>query len=803
MHRRRQDRRTMPGLRNSSLNPSCLQVSHRNRILVIRLLLSAETYTLRRKILIPGSSLTKHRRPARYLRLTNLLQRLLCQHRSTAINSNNNSNLPQHMGGRISRPKCRRSRGGQVNLLLSKHQFSKLPSIKLLLKAIMLRNPPHQASHIMLGSNTGLSLVLDRRCQTSQERWEVPRRRCLLEPCHPVVECSHTVECRMRRDISSRIRGAMVNQPRSPVRSKALLHQLRIRNTSKRRNRNMDKHRNQLLKRTTGTKRHRSLGHLHDRRGLVTDTKHLNPSLSHTLLKAMVLLLPLSLRNTFNNNGERSRRQLTVSRRLNNSNGLKLRIRGDSLRRRISNRPLDMERRYSRIGVDSWIECFIFESSMENWSDRPSPIAESLVSLSPGMPPASLPALQAAIDALPLIDNHTHQIGVGYSHFGLRAAFTEAGGDAQNDVVHTLIWKRSLRELGKLLNVPATEDAIIARRAEMGEDAYTTLLLGRTNTAQLLVDDGLYGPMHDLSWHDQFTKTPTKRIVRLERLAEDLVMDLAREGVAEGGLDLLTAFEARLLRKLDPPQSDVVGFKSIAAYRTGLAIKTDALESDNRSKVAAALEGYLKDAKEQLATFTPSSNVEIPSPPFVPTGPRIRIGDKATVDYLVLQGALLAVKHNMPLQFHTGHGDADMMLINANPLHLQLLLQDPRFTELKVVLLHYSWPYTKEAGWLASSFKGVYADIGELQAFASRDALVSSLRDLMHLAPLNKILYSSDAHVWPETYYFGALYYRQSLAVALAKTVEDGDLTLEEAIEAAHMISYRNAINAYNLKDLP
>lgn len=120
-----------------------------------------------------------------------------------------------------------------------------------------------------------------------------------------------------------------------------------------------------------------------------------------------------------------------------------------------------------------------------------------------------------------------------------------------------------------------------------------------------------------------------------------------------------------------------------------------------------------------------------------------------------------------------------------------------------MVLLHFSWPYSKEAGWLASSFKGVYVDVGELQAFNSRNALVIGLKELMHLAPLNKILYSSDAHVWPETYFVGAVYYRQALAKALADTIEDGDLTEEEAIEAAHMICYKNSIEAYNLKDVP
>jgi predicted TIM-barrel fold metal-dependent hydrolase len=134
---------------------------------------------------------------------------------------------------------------------------------------------------------------------------------------------------------------------------------------------------------------------------------------------------------------------------------------------------------------------------------------------------------------------------------------------------------------------------------------------------------------------------------------------------------------------------------------------------------------------------------------------------------------------------------------------MQRLLQDRRFTKLKIILLHFSWPYSREAGWLASSFKGVYVDCGEIQAFNSRNSLVSALRELMHLSPLNKILYSSDAHIWPETHFVGARYFREALTQVLTETVADGDLTEEEAIEAAHMICYRNSIEAYKLKDVP
>ncbi|KAI9019755.1 amidohydrolase-domain-containing protein [Hyaloraphidium curvatum] len=408
-------------------------------------------------------------------------------------------------------------------------------------------------------------------------------------------------------------------------------------------------------------------------------------------------------------------------------------------------------------------------------------------------------ALQDVVNSVPLIDNHTHQIGIGYSSYGLRGALTEASGSAQNDVVHTLVWKRSLKELGKLLGVPPSEEAILAERTRLGEDKYTELLFSKTGTFQLLIDSGLYGPLQSLEWHDRFTKAPTKCIVRLERLAEDLVLEMAKERAQQTGADLLEAFERRFKAALDPPREGVVGLKTIAAYRTGLGIRTVALEPENRAKVAAALGSYLKDAAAQLDSWKEPPPSDVPPPPFVPLGPRIRIGDKPTIDFLVLTGALIAVKHNLPLQAHVGHGDCDMRLLDANPLLFQPMLQDSRFENLKLVLLHFSWPYCREAGWLASSFKGVYCDLGEMQAFGSRNSLVQGLVEIMHLAPLNKMLYSSDAHVWPETYYLGAKYFREALFEALKQVIAEGDLDEKEAIEAVHMIAYRNSIEAYNL----
>ena len=64
------------------------------------------------------------------------------------------------------------------------------------------------------------------------------------------------------------------------------------------------------------------------------------------------------------------------------------------------------------------------------------------------------------------------------------------------------------------------------------------------------------------------------------------------------------------------------------------------------------------------------------------------------------------------VQFHTGLGDSDIILTLSSPAHLQPLIR--AYPNTTVVLLHGSYPYTREAGYLASVYPNVYLDFGEV-----------------------------------------------------------------------------------------
>jgi predicted TIM-barrel fold metal-dependent hydrolase len=94
------------------------------------------------------------------------------------------------------------------------------------------------------------------------------------------------------------------------------------------------------------------------------------------------------------------------------------------------------------------------------------------------------------------------------------------------------------------------------------------------------------------------------------------------------------------------------------------------------------------------------------------------------------------------VQFHTGLGDADITLTRSSPALLQpLIVANPRTT---FVLLHASYPYMREAGYLTAMYKNVYLDIGEVFPVVSRGGQEALMQQVLELVPTNKIMWSSE-----------------------------------------------------------
>ena len=131
----------------------------------------------------------------------------------------------------------------------------------------------------------------------------------------------------------------------------------------------------------------------------------------------------------------------------------------------------------------------------------------------------------------------------------------------------------------------------------------------------------------------------------------------------------------------------------------------------------------------------------------------------------------------------------------SNPLHLRPILETR--PEAPVVLLHAGYPFVRETGYLASVYPKVHVDFGLAVPFLSVGGMRRVVRGLLELAPITKIMYSSDAHIIPELFYLGAKWGRTLLSEVLDEAVHDSDLSAAEADRAAEAILAGNARRVY------
>ncbi|MFN3151309.1 amidohydrolase family protein [Bremerella sp.] len=371
------------------------------------------------------------------------------------------------------------------------------------------------------------------------------------------------------------------------------------------------------------------------------------------------------------------------------------------------------------------------------------------------------------LSPIPALDQHAHNLikPEVASQTPFQAAFTE-GYDPDiitHHAQHTLFFRRSLRDLGQLLACEPIEEAILARRSEMTLEQLTAKCFTAANMEGILIDDGLLpGNILPLDWHRQFV--PVQRLLRVEVLAEDLVVEAAS----------LDDFLAQYRAALDPPPADVVGLKSIIAYRTGLDVQPTSIDA-----VKASFPAWQAKAQEG----------------------RSRLEDKTLLDFLLLHALELAARYQLPMQFHTGFGDPDLDLRLSNPLHLRPLLEDHRYRGASFVLLHASYPFAREAGFLASVYPHVYLDLGLAVPYLSVSGMQRTVRELLELAPFTKLMYASDAHHIPELYYLAAKWGRTVLGDTLDESVRNSDLTASEADEVAKAVLRGNARSLYRLSD--
>ena len=370
------------------------------------------------------------------------------------------------------------------------------------------------------------------------------------------------------------------------------------------------------------------------------------------------------------------------------------------------------------------------------------------------------------LSTIPLYDHHAHAL---FRESVWRSApiepyFSEASDPAFLDRFgrDTLAFRRGVRELAGFYGCAPTVDDVLAARRAVDYPDLVHRMFADARIGHWLIDDGL--------WIDELLRLtecaalvpgiPVRRILRLEVELARLVEHHDRAS------DLLTAF----CERVEQAATSVAAFKSIAAYRSGL---------DIGRPTSAALEQSFSELRRAVVPGRPP-----------------RLVAKPLIDAMLWAVLPIAAATGTPVQFHTGFGDPDLDLRLANPLHLRPVFESRELSSLSVVCLH-CYPFVREAGYLASVYPGAYVDLGLTVPYASVHAMRTSLQEAVHLAPVTKVLLSTDAQRTPETFWLAARWGRRVLGAVLETTIADGDLSARDAEWAASRILFENAATLY------
>jgi predicted TIM-barrel fold metal-dependent hydrolase len=156
------------------------------------------------------------------------------------------------------------------------------------------------------------------------------------------------------------------------------------------------------------------------------------------------------------------------------------------------------------------------------------------------------------------------------------------------------------------------------------------------------------------------------------------------------------------------------------------------------------------------------------------------------------------MEHNVPMQIHTGMGDFEVNMPLCRPAYLMDLLRFPTFRACSVLLVHSGFPYHREAAYISNVLPRVYCDVSEGIPFAAH-AAAEIFRDVLAMAPINKVCYGSDGFQVPELIYSSAKLGKQALASTLDSLVEERMLTAADAQSAAAAILSGNSRELYHL----
>lgn len=307
------------------------------------------------------------------------------------------------------------------------------------------------------------------------------------------------------------------------------------------------------------------------------------------------------------------------------------------------------------------------------------------------------------------------------------------------------------------LGCPVDELAAARGEAAANWPAYVRGLFADVGIVGMLLDPGAeaFPTAAGVEPYAVLADTAMWELVRIDPLVDRLISGGASaQEILQSVEELLASGAGR----------GAVGAKTVLAYRTGLSIDPDA----------------------NLAAADRSLHQDLP----------IRRRGKALRDLLLRRVLAQCVELDLPLQIHTGIGDSDLRLAEADPLLLDEVLRTPEGEAARVVLLHGGFPWHEQVAYLASTRPNVWVDFS-LSNLVSPATTADRLLRLIDLAPTSRLLLGSDGHGAPETHWFAVGTLRDAWSMVRERL---GPLTRSQWLtDAQQAVFFENAQQLYRL----
>ncbi|MEI4828651.1 amidohydrolase family protein [Bacillus sp. FJAT-53711] len=285
---------------------------------------------------------------------------------------------------------------------------------------------------------------------------------------------------------------------------------------------------------------------------------------------------------------------------------------------------------------------------------------------------------------------------------------------------------------------------------------YTRNLFQDAKITGVVTDFGYPMPMLN---KDEFADLCGSKIWEIHRI-EPVMVHLRKE------CDRFEEFSERY--RIDLRQalqkSDVIGLKSIIAYRSGLEI------SEMNEQMA----------RDQYEEFQTNDRAEV----------------KAFRDYCLHIAMEECTAADKVMHIHTGIGDGEVVLPKASPSFLINMLRDKKYIDTKVHLVHGGYPWVEEAAFIVSILPNVYMDISLQNPFAGH-GVERILSQVFEFAPFDKVMYGSDAFTVPEMNWFGVHLFKECFEKVLNNWVDSDYMNVETAQWIGEMVLFRNFERVY------